>query len=146
MSFITITWMLMAAPTATVVALRGSISNWQLIPAAMAGGLAVVGFWLMVTLVFGRIYCSTACPLGALQDAASHLRPLARIRSPWRYRAPHPWYVRGAMLVILCMAVTLGALASSWAILPFLQVSPYDSYANMPVSYTPQTLPTKSLV
>lgn len=130
-SFLTITWMLMATPTATVVALRGSISDWQLIPAAMAGALAVVGFWLMVTLVFGRIYCSTACPLGALQDAASHLRPLARIHSPWRYRVPHPWYVRAAMLVILCMAVTLGAYVSSWAILPFLQVSPYDSYANM---------------
>lgn len=130
-SALTITWMLMTAPTAAIVALRGGITRWQLIPASMAGSLAVVGFWLMVTLVLGRIYCSTACPLGTLQDAASHLRPLIGLRAPYRHTRPQPWYLRAAMLTLLILGITLGSLTASWAILPFLQMSPYDSYANI---------------
>lgn len=129
---LTITWTLMTAPTAAVIALGHTLSRLQLIPAAMAGSLAVIGFWLMVTLVFGRLYCSTVCPLGTLQDIASRLgRPLARIKAPYRYAPPRPWYVRGAMLILLIVGVSLGSLAASWATLPFLQMSPYDGYTNI---------------
>jgi ferredoxin len=57
--------------------------------ALAAGGFAVV---LLLTLLFGRVYCSTVCPLGTLQDMvirlSAHLRRKKRqVRFPYR----PPW-------------------------------------------------------
>ncbi len=129
-----ITWSLMAAPTLVTAAVRHGIERWQLVPMAMLGGMSVVGVWLVVTLVFGRIYCSTACPLGTLQDIAARLPRPRRFRRPYHYKPSLPWFVRGAMIAILFMAVCFGSLAVSWSVMPFLQVSPYDSYSSMVTS------------
>jgi len=42
----------------------------QLIPAIIALNVIVVLFIFVLTLLFGRIYCSSVCPLGILQDMA----------------------------------------------------------------------------
>jgi len=126
-----ITWILMASPTLLVATLRGCVERWQLIPMSMLGSLTVVCVWLVVSLVFGRIYCSTVCPLGALQDIAARIPRLKRNHKSYRYKTGQPWFVRVAMLAILFMALCFGSLAASWAVMPFLQVSPYDSYSSM---------------
>lgn len=126
-----VTWSLMAAPSALVASLRDGLERWQLVPMAMLGGLSAVAFWLVVTLVFGRVYCSTVCPLGTLQDVAARL---SGRRRRYRYKEPLPWFVRTAMLAILVLAVCFGSLAVSWSVMPFLQVSPYDSYSSMVTS------------
>lgn len=69
---------------------RSSAVGWwfaglQLVPAALALSLPVLAFWLAVTLMFGRIYCSTVCPLGALIDLGARFRP---IRKVYRYTKP----------------------------------------------------------
>ena len=40
----------------------------QLVPALLAGSLGVVAGIALLTLVFGRVYCSALCPLGVVQD------------------------------------------------------------------------------
>ena len=40
----------------------------QLIEAILAGSAVVIILLTVLTLVFGRIYCSIICPLGILQD------------------------------------------------------------------------------
>jgi ferredoxin len=40
----------------------------QWIPALLSLNLVVIGILLLLSLLFGRIYCSTICPLGILQD------------------------------------------------------------------------------
>ena len=40
----------------------------QLLEALLAGSLLVVVLLVVLTLVFGRIYCSVICPLGVMQD------------------------------------------------------------------------------
>ena len=59
----------------------GWMPKLQLLPAAMRivsgatlGNVAVVAAILLVTLVFGRIYCSVICPLGVFQDVVMWLR------------------------------------------------------------------------
>lgn len=126
-----ITWVLMASPTVALQALRGSIERWQLIPMSMLGAMSVVGVWLVVTLVLGRVYCSTMCPVGTLQDAASRAGRMIRPSKVFRYKTGNPWFVRVAMLALLVLAVCFGSLAVSWSVMPFLQVSPYDSYTAM---------------
>lgn len=46
----------------------------QLLPAILAVNVVVVIALLLLTFLFGRIYCSIICPLGAFQDAISHIR------------------------------------------------------------------------
>jgi len=43
----------------------------QLIPALLSLNLVVLGVLLVLSLLFGRIYCSTICPLGIMQDVIS---------------------------------------------------------------------------
>lgn len=47
--------------------------------------LSVLALWLVLTLFFGRIYCSTLCPLGAVMDLASRTRKRDRV---YRYSKP----------------------------------------------------------
>lgn len=71
-----------------VLGLAAMVAGVQLLPSlarAAAGGLAgLAGLglaWLLVlgfTLVFGRFYCSTLCPLGLFQDAAAWLGRVGR--------------------------------------------------------------------
>ena len=53
----------------------GTLHHWlswlakiQFLPAVMALNVVVVVALLLLTLVFGRIYCSVICPLGVFQD------------------------------------------------------------------------------
>jgi len=40
----------------------------QWIPALLSMNFIILGILLLLSLLFGRIYCSTICPLGVLQD------------------------------------------------------------------------------
>ncbi|MBU4002133.1 MAG: 4Fe-4S binding protein, partial [Proteobacteria bacterium] len=52
----------------------GSLTSLQLVPSLLkfisGAGFAAAGFIfiLCLTLIFGRVYCSSICPLGTLQD------------------------------------------------------------------------------
>lgn len=45
----------------------------QFLPAVMATSVGVIAFWIVISLLFGRIYCSTVCPLGVMQDGFAWL-------------------------------------------------------------------------
>lgn len=88
----------------------------QLIPAILAGSAAWIMVWVVVTLSFGRVYCSSVCPLGTLQDVAAHLgRRFSRgAGKRYRYstpvaslRYPVPLIVAGCLLVGLTKVVEL---------------------------------------
>ena len=46
----------------------GWMAKLQFLPAVMASSFILVVFWIVVTLLFGRVYCSVVCPLGVMQD------------------------------------------------------------------------------
>ena len=50
----------------------GWIAKVQFIPALIALNLIPFGIIAILTLIFGRFYCSTICPLGIYQDIISH--------------------------------------------------------------------------
>ena len=43
----------------------------QFLPALLAVNVGVVSVLLVLTLLFGRVYCSVICPLGVFQDVVS---------------------------------------------------------------------------
>lgn len=86
----------------------------QLIPAALAFSLVIFIGWLTVTLLFGRIYCSTVCPLGTLQDIVARLARLGKYspRKDYHYSPPLN------KLRYVCLVIVLFCLMSGW--LPYL--------------------------
>lgn len=59
----------------------------QIIPSAVAVSIGAIIFWLAVTVLFGRIYCATVCPVGTLTDIFTALRKhIPRLNHPFSYR------------------------------------------------------------
>lgn len=69
----------------------------QIIPSAIQTCLGTTIFWLVATLLFGRIYCAVICPIGALQDLTIRLRkktagkPLTAIKRLQNSDIPFCW-------------------------------------------------------
>lgn len=101
------------------------IGNMQLSGSVIALSLgASIGawmLWLLATLLLGRVYCSSFCVWGTLQDCVGYVRRLCGHR--WRYREARPvrWWVLGVYVV----AVAIGA-----GIVPLL-LEPYAGFMNM---------------
>ncbi|MDE6085075.1 MAG: 4Fe-4S binding protein [Muribaculaceae bacterium] len=124
-----ITWCLMAAPSAVVLACKARVEHWMIVPMTILGSVAVLGFWLAITLVFGRVYCSTVCPIGTIQDVGECIGKLIFKDKVYRYQPPGPAYARVAMWCLFIMAALFDSLAVTWTLIPFLQLSPPDSYS-----------------
>lgn len=67
-----------------------------------ASGFIIV---LLLTLLFGRVYCSFLCPLGTLQDILIRTTRIKKKRKKFTYQKPHH-YLRYGILVIT-LAVSL---------------------------------------
>lgn len=79
-------------------------------------GASVV--WLLITLVWGRIYCSTVCPVGTLIDGVVWVRRrVPALRRPFRYK--HPSRVRIHLLFIYLCCVAAGLSLVPLVIHPF---------------------------
>ena len=52
--------------------LFGWLAKIQFLPAVLAVNVAVVVVLILITILFGRIYCSVICPMGIFQDIVSH--------------------------------------------------------------------------
>lgn len=100
----------------------------QIIPSALAQTIGITIFWLVVTFLLGRVYCSTVCPVGTIQDSANWLkRRLGRKGPRWVRRISAPYSYRGRshmrLYVIAVYAVCLplglvwiSALVEPWHI------------------------------
>ena len=71
----TVAFVVIALITLLFLDFTGSVHVWfgwlakvQFLPALLALNLGVVIGLMVLTLVFGRIYCSVICPLGIMQD------------------------------------------------------------------------------
>ncbi|MCB1919507.1 MAG: 4Fe-4S binding protein [Candidatus Competibacteraceae bacterium] len=78
---------------------------------------ATTGFLLVlgITLLFGRVYCSMICPLGALQDLfiriADKLRKPRRVK--FRYQKPRPALHYGILALTIALFLSGNVLALS---------------------------------
>lgn len=52
----------------------GWMAKLQFLPSCLAGNFIVIGGIVVLTLLFGRIYCSVICPFGVFQDFVIWLR------------------------------------------------------------------------
>lgn len=68
--FVGLTWLFLDF-SGTAQSCLGWMAKLQFLPAVLALNVAVVVLLVVLTLLFGRIYCSVICPLGVLQDLIS---------------------------------------------------------------------------
>ena len=57
--------------TGTLHGWMGWMAKIQFLPALLALNVGVVLLLVVLTLLFGRVYCSVICPLGVFQDVIS---------------------------------------------------------------------------
>lgn len=101
--------------------LGSAFASLQFIPAVCALGLTVLAFWLAVTLMFGRIYCSTVCPMGALMDLAARTRPRRRV---FRYH-------KALNLLRALSLVSAAVIFATGQLWPRRWVDPYGLFTTM---------------
>ena len=103
----------------------GWLAKVQFLPAVLALNLVVIAVLLVLTLIFGRIYCSVICPLGVFQDCVSNLSSRRKgKKSRFAYSKEIKW-LRYGMLVLFIAALVAG-LNSLAALL-----APYSAYGRM---------------
>lgn len=86
----------------------GWLARVQLIPAILAHNAVIIASLVLLTLLFGRLYCSVICPLGILQDGISHLSGRRKgHKNRFRYSRPMSW-LRYGVLVLFVVALVAG--------------------------------------
>lgn len=68
------------------------ITSVQIVPVILSVSGSLILFWILVTLLFGRVYCSMVCPTGIVQDLAARLPRRTRrlkLRRGYTYHAAH---------------------------------------------------------
>ena len=106
----------------------GTLHQWlswmakiQFLPAVMALNVVVVVALLLLTLVFGRIYCSIICPLGVLQDVLARFR---RKKNKYSYSKEVRW-LRYPVLVVFIIALVAGVGSF------FQLLAPYSAFGRI---------------
>ena len=94
----------------------GTLHTWlswlakiQLLPAVMALNVVVIVALALLTLVFGRIYCSVICPLGILQDVLARLR---RKKNKYFYSREVRWLRYPVLFQLLAPYSAFGRIAT----------------------------------
>lgn len=109
--------------TGTMHAWFGWLARVQFLPALLAMNVAVVVALVVLTLLFGRVYCSVICPLGVMQDIFGRMGKRAK-KNRYSY-SPAKQVLRGIMLAVAVVAFVLG-LNSVVALL-----APYSAYGRI---------------
>lgn len=121
----------------------GTVSSWfgwlaklQFLPALLALNLAVVIVLIVLTLIFGRAYCSVICPLGIMQDGISHISSMRKGKKARFNWSPEAKWLRYSVLALFIIALVTG-LTSVAALL-----APYSAFGRIATSLVRPALPT----
>ena len=111
----------------------GSLHTWlgwmakiQFLPAALALNFAVVAILALITLIFGRVYCSVICPLGVMQDIISWIHGSTKKKNRYRFSySPAKNWLRYGVLALFIILLVAG-VHSLVAL-----VAPYSAYGRI---------------
>jgi len=101
-----------------------SLAKIQFFPALIAGSFGILVILLLLTLLFGRVYCSVICPMGVFQDVVSRVAKRFNRKRKYRF-SPEKRGLRYGMLA----AVVLTYFSGFTVLLSLLE--PYSAYGRM---------------
>ena len=103
--------------TGTLHRYLGWLAKIQFLPAVLALNLVVIIALLVVTILFGRIYCSVICPLGVFQDGVANLSKKGK-KGKYSYSKEMKW-LRYGVWVIFVIAIIAGINALVALLAPY---------------------------
>ncbi len=112
--------------------LSGALHHWlgwlakiQFLPAVLALNFGVIIALVLVTLLFGRIYCSVICPLGVFQDGISNLSSRRKgKKARFGYSKEKKWLRYGVWVIfVVALVAGVGSLVALLA--------PYSAYGRI---------------
>lgn len=109
--------------TGTAHCWLGWLAKMQLVPALLALNVVALVALLLLTAIFGRVYCSVICPLGIFQDVVSWVSG-KRSSNRFSYSPAKNW-LRYSVLAIFFLSVVAG-VGSIMALL-----DPYGLFGRM---------------
>lgn len=109
--------------TGTAHAWFGWMAKIQFLPAVLAMNFVVVAMLVLLTLVFGRIYCSVICPLGVMQDVFAWFGKKTK-KNRYSYSPAKSW-LRYVVLALFVASLVLGG-----GVLAKL-IAPYSAYGRI---------------
>lgn len=77
------------------------LAQLQFVPALIGINAGILIFLVLLSLLFGRIYCSAICPLGYLQDIVNRVAFLFQKKKRFRYKKALTWLRWGVVAVTL---------------------------------------------
>lgn len=93
------------------IPVAGVAERAQIIPSAIAVTMGATLFWIIVSFLLGRVYCSTVCPVGTYQDIFIRLRrKFARRRRHYRYRKARQTRYHVLALYVVCLIAGVAAV------------------------------------
>ncbi len=111
--------------TGTFHAWFGWLAKIQFLPAVLALNVGVVALLAVLTLLFGRVYCSVICPLGVFQDVVSWISGRRKRKKYRFFYSPAKSWLRYGVLALFVCAVAAG-VGSFVALL-----APYSAYGRI---------------
>lgn len=96
----------------------------QFVPVLLSGSLMVLSVLLLLTLLFGRIYCSSVCPMGIFQDIVTWISKRRNKKKKYGYRQ-NKGILRWSIVVVVGITFYL-----EFALLLGL-TDPYSAYGRM---------------
>ncbi len=103
------------------------LAEIQIVPALLTASVfsfGVVAVWIVLTLLFGRVYCSVICPLGVLQDVIAWYAKRFQRKQRYAFRKP-----RNLLRYGLLAACVGGFLLDLHLVLSLLD--PYSVYGRL---------------
>lgn len=107
------------------------LAHIQLVPAILAGSFGILIFLTILTLLFGRIYCSVICPMGIMQDVISWFTKRGQKKNKKKrwYHYSKPYNIlRYSLLAICVISLIFGILT------PILFLDPYSNFGRIAVN------------
>jgi ferredoxin len=103
----------------------------QLVPAVLSHSIFMVVTLLLLTFLFGRIYCSVICPLGILQDIMSRFTKRGKKKNKkrrWFYYTKPYTTLRYSLLGIAVLFLLFGIS------MPLTLLDPYSNFGRIAVN------------
>lgn len=110
--------------TGTLHVWLGWMAKVQFLPAVLALNIGVVVGLVLLTLLFGRVYCSVICPLGVFQDLTSWVAGKHR-KNRFRYSKAL------SKLRYIVLLLFIASLLSGTGFLLVKLLAPYSAYGRM---------------
>lgn len=109
--------------TGTLHVWLGWMAKIQFLPALLAVNAGVVAVEILITLIFGRVYCSVICPLGVMQDIMAWFGKKSKKN---RYSYSHEKKVLRYGILVLFVVALVAGIGLFVALL-----APYSSYGRI---------------